>query len=209
MDVLKIKKSKTREKILRLFFSDLNKKYYLRELERILSLPVGNIRRELLSLEKSGLFKREEMGKQVYYSVNKESPIFEEFKRIVSKTIGIEGLIKDALEKVKGIEIAFIYGSFAKEKEDQFSDIDLMIIGNPNEDILITKISSVEEKLKREINYSIFSLDDFKKGLKKKEVFLEEIISNPKLFIIGNQNELEKIIRRRQSSKKEDQFQGS
>ena len=209
MDVLKIKKSKTRKKILRLFFSDLNKKYYLRELERILSLPVGNIRRELLSLEKSGLFKREEMGKQVYYSVNKESPIFEEFKRIVSKTIGIEGLIKDALEKVKGIEIAFIYGSFAKEKEDQFSDIDLMIIGNPNEDILITKISSVEEKLKREINYSIFSLDDFKKGLKKKEVFLEEIISNPKLFIIGNQNELEKIIRRRQSSKKEDQFQGS
>jgi len=209
MDVLKIKKSKTREKILQFFFSDLNKKYYLRELERILSLPVGNIRRELLSLEKSGLFKREEMGKQVYYSVNKESPIFEEFKRIVSKTIGIEGLIKDALEKVKGIEIAFIYGSFAKEKEDQFSDIDLMIIGNPNEDILITKISSVEEKLKREINYSIFSLDDFKKGLKKKEVFLEEIISNPKLFIIGNQNELEKIIRRRQSSKKEDQFQGS
>ena len=203
MDVLKLKKSKTREKIIRLFFSDLSKKYYLRELERILDLPVGNIRRELLSLEKSGLFKREEMGKQVYYSVNKESPIFEEFKRIVSKTIGVEGLIKEVLRDIKGIDIAFIYGSFAKEKEDSFSDIDLMIIGNPNEDILISKISSTEEKLKREINYSIFSPEDFKEGLKKNEVFLEEIISNPKLFIIGNQNEMEKIIRRRLSSKEE------
>ena len=143
------------------------------------------------------------MGKQVYYSVNKESPIFEEFKRIVSKTIGVEGLIKEVLRDIKGIDIAFIYGSFAKEKEDSFSDIDLMIIGNPNEDILISKISSTEEKLKREINYSIFSPEDFKEGLKKNEVFLEEIISNPKLFIIGNQNEMEKIIRRRLSSKEE------
>ena len=194
MDIFKLKKSKTREKILRLFFSDLAKKYYLRELERILNVPVGNIRRELLSLKKSGIFKSEKKGNQVYYSVNKQSPIFEEFKRIISKTIGMEGLIKDALKNIKKIKAAFIFGSFAKEKEDSLSDIDLMIIGNPDEDILISKISSVEEKLKREINYNIFSLKDFEKGLKKKEVFLEEIMANSKLFIIGNQNELEKII---------------
>jgi len=197
MDILKLTKSRTREKILKLFFSDIEKKYYLRELERILNLSVGNIRRELLSLEKSGLFKREKMGKQVYYFINKDSPIFEEFKKIVSKTIGVEALIKDALRKIKNIEIAFIYGSFAKGREDSLSDIDLMIIGKPDEDILISKISSTEDQLKREINYSIFSPQDLKRTLKEKEVFLEEIIANPKLFIIGNQNELEKIIRRR------------
>ena len=197
MDIFKLKKSKTREKILRLFFSDLAKKYYLRELERILDVPVGNIRRELLSLKKSSIFKSEKIGNQVYYSVNKQSPIFEEFKRIISKTIGMEGLIKDALKNIEEIKAAFIFGSFAKEKEDSLSDIDLMIIGNPDEDILISKISSVEEKLKREINYNIFSLKDFEKGLKKKEVFLEGIVANSKLFIIGNQNELEKIIRGR------------
>jgi len=203
MDVFKLTKSKTREKILRLFFSDIEKKYYLRELERILDIPVGNVRRELLNLEKSGLFKREKMGKQVYYSVNKQSPIFEEFKRIVSKTIGVEGILRKELQKVKNINVAFIFGSYAKEKEDSFSDIDLMIIGKPDEDELISKISSVEKKLNREINYSIFSSEDFKRGLRKKEVFLEEIMAGPKLFIIGNQNELEKIVGRRKSSKKE------
>jgi len=197
MDIFKLTKSKTREKILRFFFSDIEKKYYLRELERILNLSVGNIRRELLSLEKSGLFKREKMGKQVYYFINKGSPIFEEFKKIVSKTIGVEALIKDALRKIKNIEIAFIYGSFAKGREDSLSDIDLMIIGKPDEDILISKISSTEDQLKREINYSIFSPQDLKRTLEEKEVFLEEIMANPKLFIIGNQNGLEKIIRRR------------
>ena len=63
MDIFNLKRSKTREKLLRLYFSNPVKKYYLRELERILNLPVGNIRRELLSLEKSGLFKRGKNGK--------------------------------------------------------------------------------------------------------------------------------------------------
>ncbi len=197
MDILKITKSKTREKILQLFFSDINKRYYLRELEKILSISVANIRRELLSLEKAGLFRREKMGNQVYYYLNKENPIFDEFKKIVSKTIGVEARIREGLKKVANIDAAFIFGSFAREKEDSFSDIDLMIIGKPDESILISKISSIESDLRREINYNIFSAKDIKDGLKKKEVFLEEIIANQKIFIIGNQNDLEKIIGRR------------
>ncbi len=197
MDILKITKSKTREKILQLFFSDINKRYYLRELEKILSISVANIRRELLSLEKAGLFRREKMGNQVYYYLNKENPIFDEFKKIVSKTIGVEARIREGLKKVATIDAAFIFGSLAREKEDSFSDIDLMIIGKPDESILISKISSIESDLRREINYNIFSAKDIKDGLKKKEVFLEEIIANQKIFIIGNQNDLEKIIGRR------------
>lgn len=194
MEIFELTKSKTREKILQFFFTDPGKKYYLRQLERILNLPVGNIRRELLSLEKSGLFKREEMGKQVYYSVNKESSIFEEFKKIISKTIGVEGLCKKELRKIIKIELAFIYGSFARRKEDSFSDIDLMIIGNPDEGELISKINKLESQFDREINYNIFSVEDFKKGLAGPEVFLEEILKGLKIFIVGNQNDLEKII---------------
>lgn len=86
MDIFNLKKSKTREKILRHYFANPGKKYYLRELERILSLPVGNIRRELLVLEKSGIFNRGKVGNQVYYYINSASPVFEEFKNIISKT---------------------------------------------------------------------------------------------------------------------------
>ena len=110
MDLFKITKSKTREKILLLYFSDPNKKYYLRQLEKILDLPVGNIRRELLALHRSGMFKKESVGNQVYYYLNQESSMFEDFKNIIFKTIGIEGPLKKELKKITGIEHSFIFG---------------------------------------------------------------------------------------------------
>ncbi|MBL7141587.1 nucleotidyltransferase domain-containing protein [Patescibacteria group bacterium] len=194
MDIFKITRSKIREKILQLFFSDTNKSYYLRELERIIDVPVGTIRREILSLEKRGLFKSERRGNLLYFYLNKKHPFYKELKSIIFKTIGAEGKLKELLKDIKDIKLAFIFGSFAKSKEDSFSDIDLMLIGNPNEDVLISKISSIEKGLGREINYSIFSVKDFKKGLARREVFLEEILKNPKIFIIGDQNVLEKVI---------------
>ncbi|PIQ74780.1 MAG: transcriptional regulator [Candidatus Portnoybacteria bacterium CG09_land_8_20_14_0_10_44_13] len=196
MDIFKLTKSKARQKILQLFFADPDKRYYLRELERILSLPVGNIRRELVSLAEAGLFAREKAGNQVYYFLNKKSFVFEELKKIVSKTIGLEARLRENLRKIAGIRTAFVFGSFAGGKEDSFSDIDLMIIGRIDESALLSKISSLEKELRREINYNIFSPEDFKKGLAQKEVFLEEIIAKPKVFIVGGQDDLENIVKR-------------
>ena len=61
MKLIGLIKSKTREKILKFFFTRKDKKYYLRELEKCLKLPIGNIGRELISLEKIGLFKKEKV----------------------------------------------------------------------------------------------------------------------------------------------------
>lgn len=193
MDILGLTKSRTREKILRLFFSDVEKKYYLRELERILDLPVGNIRRELLRLEKSGLFKKDKRGNLIYYSVNKLSPIYKEVKSIISKTIGVEGLMKNDLKRIKDIKIAFIFGSYAKQEEDSFSDIDLMIIGNPDEDALIVKVSKIEKKVNREINYHIFSISDWKEKIKENNPFIKNILIQAKIFLIGNQDDLSRL----------------
>jgi len=184
MDFFKITKSKTREKILQLFFADVDKKYYLRELERILNLPVGNIRRELLSLEKAGFFNHEKMGKQVYYSLNKNAAVFKEFKSIILKTIGVAGTLKRELEKIKGIKKSFIFGSFAKNQEDSSSDVDLMIVGNNiNEDLLISKISKLEILFRREVNYHLFDEKEWKEKAKT-ESFLKSVINGPKIEII-------------------------
>lgn len=193
MDIFRITKSKTREALLKLYFSNPNKRYYLRELERILNFPVQNIRRELLALEKTGIFRKEKTGKQLYYFLNKKSPIFNELKRIISKTIGIEAQIKKILTELSDIKVAFIFGSLAKEREDSLSDIDLMIIGRPDEDELISKITKLESRLDREINYHIFSPRDWKKKLQEKNSFLENILSQPKIFLIGNKDELSRI----------------
>ena len=183
MDIFKLTKSKTREKLLQLFFSDPSKKYYLRELERILNISVGNIRRELLSLKKTGLFKCEKMGQQVYYFLNRDSALFEDFKNIVFKTIGVQGKLKKELEKIKGIKQAFIFGSFAKNKENTSSDVDLMIIGKVDEDLLISKISKLENLFKREINYHLIDTEEWKEK-SKKDSFIKNIINNPKIKII-------------------------
>lgn len=193
MDIFRITKSKTRRAILQFYFYNPEKKYYLRELERILNFPVQNIRRELLELEKSGIFKREKLGKQVYYFLNKNFPIFSELKKIISKTIGVEAQLKAALTKISNIKTAFIFGSYAKEKEDSLSDIDLMLIGSPDEDKLILKIIKIERQINREINYHVFSPADWKKKIKGKNSFLENILLQPKIFLIGSENGLSKI----------------
>ena len=97
MDLFSIGRSKTRKAILQLYFSYPEKKYYLRELERKLGFPVHNIRRELINLEKTGIFKKEKLGKQVYYYLNIKSPIYKDISNKITKTIGIEAQLKESL----------------------------------------------------------------------------------------------------------------
>ena len=186
MDIFKITNSKTREKILRHYFSDPEKKYYLRELEKLLDLPVGNIRRELISLSENGFFNKEKVGNQVYYSLNKQTAMYADLKNIIFKTIGAEGELKKLLIKMPGIKEAFIFGSFAKNKENSASDIDLMIVGRVDDDILVKKISRLESLLNREINYHLFSEKEWRRK-KNKNSFLKEVNSGPKIDIICQQ----------------------
>lgn len=99
MDIPKIFKSKTRKELFRLYFTNPDNEYYLRELERILDTPVSMIRNELVNLEKDGMFISKKKGNSIYYSLNKGYPLFEELKSIVFKTVGIQGLLKGALKK--------------------------------------------------------------------------------------------------------------
>ena len=193
MDILNITKSKTRKAILELYFNRQGKKYYLRELEKIIHFPVQNIRRELIKLEKTGIFKREKSGNQVYYLLNTKSPIFNDFKNIIEKTIGIENQIRVELSDLKGISKAFIFGSFADGTLYALSDIDIMIVGDINEDDLIGKISTLENRFEREINYHIFSDKEFTKRKQEKDSFVSRILSKPTIFLVENHENISGI----------------
>lgn len=190
MEILQITKSKLREELLNLYFTNPNKKFYLRELERILGFSVGNIRRELIKLKKNGLFLTENKGNLTYYYLNKSFPLFQELKSIISKTSGVPRVLKESLKKIKGIEYAFIYGSFAKGEERERSDIDLFIIGKPDESKLIDEANKLERRLQREINFTIYEKSDFKQKKKESNPFILELIKEQKIFLIGDKNEL-------------------
>lgn len=190
MDISNLFKSKVRKALFKLYFTNPDSEFYLRELERMLSIPVSMIRKELLRLEKEGIFVFHKKGNLAYYRVNKSYPLFSELKSIVFKTIGVQGLLTEALQKIKGVEIAFIYGSYAKGNEKASSDIDLCIIGAINEDILVRGMNELEKLLKREINYTIYTKKEFTEKKRKKDSFISDLISNPKIMLIGEKNGL-------------------
>lgn len=190
LESLYITKSRIRQDLLTLFFTNPSQKYYLRELQRILGYSAGSIRRELLKFQKDNLFNTQKAGNLLYYSLNTKHPLFKELKSIVSKTVGVEGSLKKTLSSVKNIGIAFIYGSFATKREKATSDIDLMIIGDPDTSHLNEKIAELEKRLKREINPTIYSMKEYKAKKKAKSGFMLELLKNSKIMLIGKENDL-------------------
>ena len=192
MEILQISRSRLREGLLNLYFANPNKKFYLRELERILDFSVANIRRELIKLKKIGLFRIENRGNLTYYYLNKSFPLFQELKSIISKTSGAPRILKESLKKVKGIKCAFIYGSFAKGEEKEASDVDLFIIGKVDEGKLIDEANKLEKKLQREINFTLYEKGDFEQKKKEANPFILEVIKERKIFLIGGKIELQR-----------------
>jgi len=190
MDIAKLFRSKARKALFQLYFTNPEGSYYLRELERMFDIPVSILRKELIRLEEEGVFISEKKGNLLYYRLDKEYPLFEELKNIVRKTIGIEGLLKDAIGDIEGIAAAFIYGSFAKGKEKSASDVDLCVIGSIDEDKLISKISAIEISVKREINYTLFTMGEFKKKKRSKDGFIQELIDSKKIMLKGKEDDL-------------------
>ena len=187
-----ITKSKTRKRLFILFFSNPEKKYYLHEIARLIECPAQNIRRDLLPFVKDEVFKMERVGNLSLYYLNQDYPLYEELKSIITKTVGIEALFKGVLKNISNIQAAFIFGSFAADKERGSSDIDLFILGGPDKDSLIKAISELEKEIHREINYVIYSKKIFQKKKKEYNSFIESIIKNKKIFLIGTEPDVER-----------------
>jgi predicted nucleotidyltransferase len=188
--------TKNRAELLRLFFTNPEQSFYMQEIGRILGKKPGNFQRVINNMEKEGVVISERRANARYFKANKDYPLYEEVKNIVFKTVGIVGSIKDVLKRTEDVDYAFIYGSYAKAKENYLSDIDLVVIGDCDEDKLIKDFDRLEELLKREINYKLYLLDDFKKNIKQKEPFLSNIVHGKKIMLIGYENDLRKVLKR-------------
>jgi DNA-binding transcriptional ArsR family regulator len=106
--------SRLRSKVLGWFFTHVDERFFVRQLESLLNEDPTNLSRELSRLESLKILVSEREGRQKYFRVNKGSPFFEEMKGLILKTAGVAGVIKTALERIGGIKYAFVYGSFAK-----------------------------------------------------------------------------------------------
>lgn len=199
--MIEITKSKTKIAILGLFFNEPAGEFYLRQLESITGYSVGNIRREMMKLEKSGLFLSRIMGKMKLYRLNAAHPLYNEIKNIVRKTIGIEGRLKEIIKKYQDIRFAFIYGSFAGGKEKALSDIDLIVIGGMDFKGIKTCIYEYQSKIGREINSIIYSPEEFLSKFNSGNHFIHTVIKEPKIFLKGAEDEFRRFIQIRENTK--------
>jgi len=188
--------TQNRAQLLKLFFTNPERSFYMQEIGRILSKKPGNFQRSINNMEQEGILISEYRANARYFKVNKKYPLYRELKNIVFKTYGVAGSIVKILKEMNNIEYSFIYGSYAKARENELSDIDLVIIGKPDEDKLIKEFDALEEQLKREINYKLYGLSDFNKEVKQEEPFILEILEDKKIMLIGEENELRKVLKR-------------
>jgi predicted nucleotidyltransferase len=179
--------------LFRLFFTNPDKAFYIGQIGRLLGKKPGVFQKTLNSLEKQGLLTGEYVANLKYFRVNRDYLLYDEFSRIIFKTVGVAGGIKQVLEEIGNIKLAFIYGSFAKGKENVSSDIDLIVVGSPDEDLLIKRLDVLENKLSRQVNYKLYRYKEFTACIGKKEPFLTAVMKEKRIPLLGEYNDLRKV----------------
>jgi predicted nucleotidyltransferase len=186
----KIFGSRIRAKIFGWLFTHPGESYFVRQMATILREDPTNVSREMARLEDLGILKSSRNGNLKHFQTNQECPFSNELKGLVLKTAGVAGRIRTSLERLAGIEFAFLYGSYAKGEEKPDSDVDLLIIGDVNMDRLDSSLGKLEKMLGREISYVLYSREEFKSKRKAKDGFLMGVLSGRKIMVIGAEDGL-------------------
>ncbi len=185
--------SKLRRKLLTYSFTHPDENYYVRELSQIINEDPGNLSRELKRLEGEGLYTSVTKGRVKFLSLNKRYPLFKELKKIIFKTEGVQGSLKDLVQKYEGIKSAFLYGSFAKNGGKKTSDIDLVVVGEFPRNSFTRDVRQLESKLNREINFTPYAENEFAKERKKEGGFLNLVLKDTIIVLKGTlKNEIKR-----------------
>ena len=182
-----------RRRILALLLLRPDENFHVREISRLTGIPSGSMHRELKLITDAGLLLRQSVGNQVRYQANRDCPIFHELAGIFRKTCGLTDIIRSALQPLSpAITAAFIFGSVAKGEERVTSDVDVCVIGAASFTDVVVALADMSQKLGREINPVVMSFDQFTAKLAVVEQFTTRMMSEPKLFLIGDENDLGK-----------------
>lgn len=184
--------SGTQQRVLAFLFGQPERSFFATELIGLAGGGSGAVQRELKRLEESGLVTVTPQGNRRHYQANPQSPIFAELCGIVQKTVGLAEPLRTALAPfTPQIAAAFVYGSVAKRSDTAHSDIDLMLISDTLEYAdLYAALEQAATILGRTINPTIYTQQELAKRLKQKNAFVERVLAQPKVWLLGNEHEL-------------------
>lgn len=186
--------SKMRVKLLCKLLLGPKKSYYLRELARELGVSYGALYREVENLADMGIVRRKKVGKVSLLSVNEQLPYIRDLRALLVKTAGVADVLREALDKFSAVKYAVIYGSFAAGEATEESDVDVLIVGSLSEEVLAKELARAEEKLGREVNYILWSEEEFAKRAREGHHLLTEIAARPIVMLVGDEDEFRRAI---------------
>jgi len=164
---------------------------HVREIARLTAIPAGSLHRELKTLSEAGLLLREPQGNQVRYRANRSCPIYPELAAILRKTPGLVDVLAEALAPLTDhIETAFVFGSLAAGNETATSDIDLFVAGDAGFVDVVAAVAPLTERLGRPVNPVVMTAAEFATAREARERFVTRVITEPKLFVVGSDDDL-------------------
>ena len=183
--------SQTRQKVLRLFFAHQERDFSVKELIEQAEAGSGAVQRELTRLVDSGLVQVKLLGSQKRYRANPDSPIFPELSSLVSKLLGPEHQVEDALSSISDkIDLALIYGSVAKKSEHANSDIDLMLVSDSlTLEEVFEVLGPADIALSRTNNPTLSKQEEFNKRRANKHPFRQKVLEGQYILLKGSTNE--------------------
>jgi len=185
--------SKTRVKLLQLFYSNPNRSFYVREITRKIDEQINSVRRELANLLNVGLITSDTSNNKVYYEVNQRyefyTPLQEIFgggtktRRKAAAGKATELPLDEAtdLKALGNVEVAALMGQFTR---DESTGIDVLIVGNVNQNALAKYVTELEKQEGKDLRYTVFSLDDFTYRMQIKDRFTSNVLRSKKQVLL-------------------------
>lgn len=185
--------SKTRVKLLQLFYSNPNRSFYVREITRKIDEQINSVRRELSNLLSIGIIVSDSNNNRLYYEVNQKykyyDPLHQIFSGGVNKTVKKSAAIVDGeaqpanidLSAVGHIDLAIFTGQFTR---DDSSGIDFLIVGDVNPNALSKYVNDLEAKENKSIRYAVMNLNDFKYRQEIRDRFAMSILNSKKQVLV-------------------------
>lgn len=180
--------SRVRVKIIELFYSRSEEMYYVREITRAIHEEINAVRRELDRMIEFGLLKKEQRGNRVYYFLNPKYPYFQELERMVAKSTGLGKKIRQLSRKLGTLDFVMFSGEFAQGRGGRQGEIDILVIG----DVVISELDALvkeeQEKYAREINYAVFSMEEFEFRKTRRDPFIMDVLYGGRVMVVGSES---------------------
>lgn len=178
--------SRVRTRIIELFFTHADEMMYVREITRATKQEINAVRRELERMYGYGLVKKEERSNRLYYFLNKDYLFYDELLRMVSKTKGLGKAILKNRRKLGSIDYVAMSAAYVEGQPPRQDRVDLLVIGDVVLAELQALVKAEEAASGREINYTVFSREEFDFRKTRRDPFVMEVLYDDTVMVIGS-----------------------